>query len=388
MNRSSGKRKIGFYVFRNIHVPHHLREYYASLELKKAGWDVEWLLPSSGDASDDLKVDWPIARYRECDFRGHKFLFPAYFGSFLKKRGIDTLWISGWAQRDPDALMWLVRILKLRDIRIIYDTVDPIELFDAAHSPEGKPDPRCSMKMSKVYDKCDMILAVTPEIGKFLESNGAGKGKIFSCRWGTDLSVFRPGNVTRDFRKEMGIGEDAFLVGWLGSMNPFKGLEEIVLPLIERCSGEFEGIHFVLAGYGILEDELRRWVRERPGLPVTIMGRIPYRDAGSFTGSLDLSLVSTNPGSDFARSICPVKVFDSLAMGVDVLVTRTDATEFLRGLSPSVHLCDFTVDSFHSEMKPVYSEKRRRKGVRSLYTGISHQSVSMQIRELIDAHAG
>ena len=240
--------------------------------------------------------------------------------------------------------------------------------------------------MKIVYSYCDIILTVTPEIKQLLELNGIDKEKLFSCRWGTDISLFKPGNIQRNFRSEIGIDDTVFLVGWLGSMNPFKGIKEIILPLVDICSKEIANIHFVLAGYGILEDEVKSWVRENPELPITVLGRIPYVDAPSFTGSLDAYIVPTNPESKFAQSICPVKCFDGIAMGVDVLVTKTPATEFLRNHFDNIHLCDFSVKSFFSTLQLIAKERvAKQPAIEKRYV-VSHQEVSRQVAEIITSY--
>ena len=377
-------RKIGFFVFKDIHVPHHLREYYASRELKSQGWEVEWLLPVSGKESPDLVLDWRVARYAECNFRGQKIAFPLYLALFLRRRRIRVVWVSGWAQRDPEALGWLVRILKVFGFKLVYDTVDPIELLSDAQEQDSPRIQQIRARMRQVYRACDLVLTVTPEIQRAMLSLGVPDDKVVACRWGTDATVFKAGADGGAFRREIGVDPDTFLVGWLGSMNPFKGLREIIVPLVEQCARRHSNVHFVIAGYGILEPELRRWVQENPALPVTILGRIPYREAAAFTGSLDAYLVPTNPDSLFARSICPVKCFDAIAMGVPALVTRTEGTTFLEPLSRLVHLCDFRVASFLGELEVLLATPRSERAARPAFNGISHQTVAREITALID----
>lgn len=379
------RKSIAFFTVHRIHIPHNLREYYLSYELIKKKWKVFWLLPFHGQ-NDALAVQWPIKRYHILDIRGHKFVFPVYLAIKLKLLSMDVIWISGWSQRDPEALFWFIRILKAFGIKIIYDPIDPIDIFNEAQEQgnEQKQN-RTAELMASIYNFCDIIFCVTPEIRDLIIKKGVSDKKVFIGRWGTDISRFNRENVKLDYKIKLGLKKDTFLVGWLGSMNPFKGLKEIMLPLIHQLSQEIDDIHFVIAGYGLLEKDIKIWVRKNKKLPVTFLGRIPYDITPSFTMSLDVYLVPTNPGSEFARSICPVKCFDAIAMGTDVITTKTKATKFLEDIAENVHLCEFKVDSFRDTITNLYKNRNRQKqkSYPSAIFPFSHQGVSKQIAEII-----
>ena len=384
-----GKRKsIAFFTFHRIHIPHNLREYYLSCELIKKKWRVLWLLPLHGE-NKVLDVTWPIKRYCLFDIRGHKFIFPVYLAIKLKILSIDVIWISGWSQRDPEALFWFVRILKIFGIKIIYDPIDPIDIFNEAHEQGNEQkNNRTAELMTSIYNFCDIIFCVTPEIRDSIIKKGVPNEKVFVARWGTDISRFNERNVNLDFRTELGLKNDIFLVGWLGSMNTFKGLKEILLPLINQLSQEINDIHFVIAGYGLLEEDIKNWIVNNKDLPVTLLGRIPYDITPSFTMSLDVYLVPTNPGSEFGRSICPVKCFDAIAMGTDVITTKTKATKFLEDISEKVHLCEFNIDSFRAKLTNLYKirDMQKHRPDPPDILPFTHQNVSIQIAKIIQKH--
>lgn len=350
-------RRMGFFVDQNIHVPHHLREFYVCRALKEHGWDVTWFLPKDGSGEDVLPLDWPVDRYAKLDVKGHKVLFPIYFATLLRAKGIRLLWISGWAIRDPDELGWFTRILRAFGIRLIYDTVDPVDLFAVAHGATAEEAAVTRQLMAGVYERCELIFTVTPELAELISCPDEHRGSVVTFRWGTDGSVFSRDRAKPTFRDRLGLSENVFLVGWLGSMNPFKGIEEVLIPVAERAAKELEDIHFVIAGYGILEDRLKDWANADPSLPVTLLGRIPYDQAPDFTLSLDAYLIPTNPESEFAQAICPVKAFDALALGVDTLITRTAATEFLEERSPVMHLIEFDREQFYRKLRMLWERK-------------------------------
>lgn len=386
VSRQRNLRSIAFFVSREIALPLSLREYYVSRELKKRGWNVSWLLPKFWK-NNGLKIRWPIKAYPELNIRGRKVIFPFYLAIKLRLSSVNLIWISGWAIRSPKELFWLVIILKIAKIRVIYDPIDPIDLYIAAQEEDELNEHEgYSRFMTRIYQLCDAIFCVTPEIRELFIKKGISKEKVFVARWGTDMSTFNELNVDNSFRKRLGLNKDTFLVGWLGSMSRFKGLNEIMLPLISRLSPKLKDIHFIIAGGGLLENDIKRWIQKNRRLPVTLRGRIPYEQAPSFTWSLDAYLIPTNPISQFARSICPVKCFDALMMGTDVITTQTDATNFLCDLSSKVKLCDFNIECFENALMTLYQQRSLDKilpKISDVYQ-FTHQCISIQICETLE----
>ncbi len=80
-----------------------------------------------------------------------------------------------------------------------------------------------------------------------------------------DAAKFRESASDRDFRKELGLSENTFLVAYAGRLTPEKGVKELAeaARLLEDVgagkvsSGKNRDIHFILAGDGFLKDEIR-----------------------------------------------------------------------------------------------------------------------------------
>lgn len=376
---------IAFLPVSDLHFPHNNREFYLSRELAGRGWKVYWLRPRSG-TSRGVGVEWPVLTYPDLNVRGRKYLLPAYIASRLRLAGIRTLWLSGWTIRDLGELSLMTRTLKAAGIRVVYDPIDPIcEFLAAQGAAETGSGNRCVERVQEIYRACALVVCVTPEIRDLLLSNGAPADRLVVGRWGTDGRLFDPEVARTDLKARLGLKPDTFLVGWLGTMEPFKGLREIVLPLIEAMQALEPSIHFVIAGRGTLEPEVRAWAEERPQLPLTVLPSIDYPEAPNFTGSLDAYLVATNPTTPFARSICPVKCFDALAMGTHLIVSRTPATEFLEAHKEVVSLAAFDRDSFLKALLDLYRSQTRKatKPKDLAVRAYTHQSVSVTLADAI-----
>ena len=375
---------VAFLPIADLHLPHNNREYYLSRELEDRGWKVHWLRPASG-TNQGVAVGWSIIQYPDLELRGRKYLLPVYLAWRLRRHRIRLVWISGWTFRDLGELHWLVRILTAAGVGVAYDPIDPICEFAAAQAdPEsaGEAEPSCIERARGIYRMCDLTVCVTPQTRKMLIDHGAPGDRLMVGRWGTDAALFDPARVGKDLRDRFGIPRNRFVVGWLGTMERFKGLFELTLPLIEALGDQVENMHFVLAGRGTLAPTLRQWARERPHLPVSILPPVPYEEAAEFTAALDTYLVPTNPRTEYARSICPIKCFDALAMGTPLIVTRTDATLFLEKHGDLVELVDFDEDAVKQALlriqrSDIHSRPRARRAIREY----SHQQTSVVIAD-------
>lgn len=380
-SRAGLQERIAFLPVRDLHLPHNLREVWLSRELVRRGWQVSWLRPRSG-TNRGVQLDWPVLEYPDLDVRGRKYALPAYLAGRLRAERIRILWLSGWTMRDPRELAWLVRILAAAGTQVVYDPIDPVCEFLEAQGAGADEVVRCRRAARAIYHACSLTMCVTPEIREMLASAGAPRDRLHVARWGTDGTLFDPANVKCDLKQRLGLSEQTRLVGWLGTMEPFKGLHEVILPIVEMIGSTGNGIHFVIAGRGPLEASVREWANARTNLPVTILPSIEYHDAPAFTGSLDAYLVPTNPMTRFAQSICPVKCFDALAMGTPLIVSRTPATEFLGPHTNLVRFADFNAASFANALLGLLASVDRQQP-RTAVREYTHQTVSTAIADAI-----
>lgn len=377
---------IAFFVYPVLRFPRNNREYYLTKELLSRGWRVTWLIPKSG-VNEGVPVEDHILRYNDIDIRGRTYWLPLYLGVLLRAKGIRHLWLAGWAIRSTKEIYWLVRILRMFGIETIYDTIDPICDFELANGTFTTSEEAlaCRRDINEIYGMCSRVLCVTPEIKSLFIQNGIDAAKLFVARWGTDSKLFNRSNIKGDFRSRLHIKESTILVGWFGLMAEFKGLTEMMLPLMEKVSKDIN-FHFLIAGDGPLYGEIEAWVTSKKNVAITLMGRLPYQEVAEFTASFDVYLVTTDTSSEFAQSICPIKCYDAVAMGTPLITTRTPATEHLLQISENVYLCDYDFNSFEKAIRYVAAniETIRTSRKREITNLISHQSVSPEIADMLE----
>lgn len=388
---SKHKKKIAFLPVKDVRIPRNLREYYVSKELIKRGWGVLWLLPDGWtNYAPDLDIEWEMKSYNNFNIYGHKYISSLAIGLALFSCRVNIVWISGWKIRDPRELIVLIYVLKRFGIKIIYDTIDPI--MEVMEEESGEGDSRFALYkklMANIYVQCDVTLTVTPEIRRILVDRGVPAEKVYVARWGTDLNYFNKEMVVAcDWKERMHLKKSDFLVGWLGTMGRFRGLDEIIVPLIRRLHKEQKkDIHFILAGKGPLWSYIRELADREKGLPLTVLGTIPYHEAASLTYSLDAYLIPTNPSSALSRAIVPIKLFDALSVGTDAIITETDAVRTIARQYTQVYLTDFSVAGFHKSLMHFYNNRKNEKHIPPPETlqRFSQQQISIQISDAIES---
>jgi glycosyltransferase involved in cell wall biosynthesis len=115
-------------------------------------------------------------------------------------------------------------------------------------------------------------------------------------------------------RKELGIPEDAFVVGTVANFKPHKGYRQLVRSAAEvkRVAPD---VRFVLVGAGELESEIKSRVR-RLGLQRTVLFAGYREDAPRVTSAFDVfALASVNEGLSIA-------LVEAMALGKPAVVTR------------------------------------------------------------------
>lgn len=162
----------------------------------------------------------------------------------------------------------------------------------------------------------DALIAVSPEVRDDLVALGvAPASKIAVIRLGLDLASrtqVEPG-VRESLRRELGVPEGRFLVGWLGRMTEIKCVD-VLIEAAALAYAAGADLDLVLVGDGPLRPAL-----EAHAMAVGLADRVHFlgfhEDVAPIYAAVDaVALTSANEGT-------PVTVIESLAAGKPVVAT-------------------------------------------------------------------
>lgn len=168
---------------------------------------------------------------------------------------------------------------------------------------------------SAVVRDVDVHLAVNDRIAGALVERGVPRDRVVTVHHGVRLpppAESDPGRAARrrERRAELGLGDDAVVVGTFVRLHPQKRPLDVVA-VARRLAGR--GVRFLLVGGGPLEEEVDRELAERPCPNLT---RVPMRPGvEDLYDAVDLCLLT----SEYEG--LPVFLLDGLARGIPCVAT-------------------------------------------------------------------
>lgn len=258
----------------------------------------------------------------------------------LHQRGVDTILTGedyghGW---DVRYLMRLVSEIRQNEVDIVHTHLFGSALYGGLAASicriptvstfHGHWDLREAtgyrrIKIPIVNRLCDRIVFVSePLQHTCLEEFGLDPERSTVIANGIDTSRFRPRD-SDDFRDELALDENDFLVGAIGNVRPAKN-HEMLLRVAADLAEDVEGIHFVLVGdhEGQGFERLCR-ERSRAGLEDRVHFVGFREDVERVLNSLD-AYVLTSDSEGFSLT-----TVQAMASAVPVVATRCGGPEVL-----------------------------------------------------------
>ena len=196
---------------------------------------------------------------------------------------------------------------KIKRKTFIYQCLDPYY----ANLPPNWPSflGKCAKWLENmVITKADLFV-ITDKL-RIEQHAGASPKRMLEF---ANVPPFPETELQQDSRENGG----GFVVGYIGSLIEGRNLVEIV-----ETVGELQdnGIGMVIGGFGPLEEEIARRAKKRKN--VSFVGWIPYTDVLKTENSFDVFLYTTDPGIESQKWVSPAKLFESMALGKPIVVSK------------------------------------------------------------------
>ncbi len=166
------------------------------------------------------------------------------------------------------------------------------------------------------------IFVVSDVERRNLEARGVVSDRIIVNPNGVDVQLFRPGAGGSETRRELSIGNDEVVIGFVGTFGPWHG----VLKLAEaiKLIPANVTVRFLLVGSGSLHSEVERLLKvESETRRVIFTGVVRHERVPALLDACDLLVAPHVPladGSEFFGS--PTKLFEYMAMGKAIVASR------------------------------------------------------------------
>jgi glycosyltransferase involved in cell wall biosynthesis len=174
----------------------------------------------------------------------------------------------------------------------------------------------------RAFAAASALIAVSDEVADYLKSFPSARGKIHIIPNGVNPSLFPV-----DLKPTLPSAAASFTVGFVGSMKPWHGLENLIEAfalLYQRSMAD----RLLLVGDGTVRQQLAEQVRARGlGEAVHFTGAVLAEEVPGLLASMDVGVAPYPAGTRFYFS--PLKVYEYMAAGLPVVASRLGQLEKL-----------------------------------------------------------
>lgn len=328
------KRTSDFHIIfvynRNMAYPptvDNIKVYYVSREFVGRGAKVTWL--QAGDVSAKWEKDG--IEFVKIGSSGHRLIGPFIqlirMVAFCRSTDANCVYCDEWLffRRKQLNRLFLQIGLRILDVEYVLDQRDPYVDFEVARGnlKEGSCKHRYLELLNNLaFRLTDLVVFPSETYANEFRRRGLPAENSLGAIRGIDNQRFNPQVDGSKIRSNLGL-QDKFVVGWFGMMLPYRQLEEVVIPLIERGRDFIPNVHFLIGGSGELSGAFDHLRNSRPDLGMTILGSVPYAKLPEHLAACDVLLCPLNTEHRLASLTSPLKILESLAVGRPIIATET-----------------------------------------------------------------
>jgi glycosyltransferase involved in cell wall biosynthesis len=230
----------------------------------------------------------------------------------IKEKDIDVIVLYGI----PTNGLQTVYLAKKYNIPVVFRSIDILRQL----TPYAMLRPATRFFEKRVYPRVDMILALTPELSRYVVRLGAREAKVRILPMLVDTDLFHPLIGSGELRSKLGFAESDPIIVFIGTLFDFSGLD-ILIHHFPEILERIPAAKLLIVGDGPQRPALDNII-DRLGLQkkVIITGFQPYPTMPQY---INLAAVCINPFlvTDATREIFPSKIVQYLACARPVIAT-------------------------------------------------------------------
>ena len=204
-------------------------------------------------------------------------------------------------------------------------------------------------------DRSDRITTVSPSLVEKLKKYGYDAELITN---GVDTDIFKPMD-SRAGKRMLGLDEDCFVMGYVGSIEKWYALNEVIKTFSEIVNGKNrQNARLLIVGGSLFtdyEEQLKRLVSE-VGVDdkVVFTGSVEYKNLPEYIAAMDVCLIPLSPPA-WVNIAMPNKFFEYSACGKPILATPIPDVMKIGGENLFIYR---SKDEFVEEIKKVMDNPR------------------------------
>ncbi len=189
------------------------------------------------------------------------------------------------------------------------------DIYLARKNPIFSSMARSSFKYARAVTAC------SPELYNSALELGAPKNNTHLIPWGVDPDLFNPDTRYYNFRKELGLKADDFVIGSLGRMVSKKGFN-ILIEAFKSILQNHANAKLLIGGEGPIREELLSLVHSLNIKSAVILpGRIRWDQAPAFIASLDLFVLPSVRDPKGNIDGLPTVLIEAMGVGVPIIAS-------------------------------------------------------------------
>ena len=210
----------------------------------------------------------------------------------------------------------------------------------------------------KAYQKSDLNIFISDYSRKNIMGLGYDRDKNLVIHNGTNVAKFYPISTKKVLRANLGYPEDAFIFGYIGTLDHHKKMEILINSFYDLL-GIYDNLYLIIIGDGPAFQKIRQSI-DQLGLKdkVSMSGWLDHKDINEHINCFDVAVHHyANPYMN------PLKIFEYLSAGLPVIAPNIPSirNSFKDGKDLLITMAK--EDSLKSKMEEIMNNKALRIGL-------------------------
>lgn len=178
---------------------------------------------------------------------------------------------------------------------------------------------------NEAVSAADKVITISEPLRRFVIEHGAKDSNVSVVPNAVDSDKLRPLRRDRKVLARLGIGQKEVVIGYVGSIVHYEGLDYVIEALAQLRELGVKGFRFLLVGHGRESENLEALAAKLKVSDLCIfMGRVPRSEVEALYSIIDIAPLPRR-SLPVTELVPPLKPFEAMAAGKTVIVSSVEA---------------------------------------------------------------